>query len=154
MRPLYKTGMPGLSTCFYILLNLQKKYMPKLYAHMIEVGFMPQMYASQWFLTCYAVYFEMDVVVRIWDIFLVEGRKTLFRVGLAILKMLEKRLMAADLGDMFILFKDFRLEVDVEVLLNTALGEFTFSKNALEKLEKEHASDKANQEILAMTKMA
>jgi TBC1 domain family member 10 len=126
--------------------------MPKLYEHMISAGFMPQMYASQWFLTCFAVYFEMDVVVRIWDVYLVEGRKTIFRVGLAILKLLEKRLMAGELGEMFVLFRDFRNEVDVEVLLNIALNEFTFSKSALDKLEKEHR-EKPNEEIFAHAKM-
>lgn len=126
--------------------------MPKLYTHMIGAGFMPQMYASQWFLTCYAIYFEMDVVVRIWDVYLVEGRKTIFRVGLAILKLLEKRLLTGELGEMFILFRDFRNEVDVDVLLNIALNEFTFSKSALDKLEKEHA-EKPNEEIYAHAKM-
>lgn len=108
IKPMYLKGMPGLEVCFYTLLTLQKKYMPKLFARMTEVGFMPQMYASQWFLTLFAVYFEIDVVVRIWDIYLVEGRKTIFRIGLAILKLLEKKLMTAELGDMFIIFREFR----------------------------------------------
>ena len=41
LKPLYLKGMPGLGTCFYILLSLQKKYMPKLFSKMIEAGFLP-----------------------------------------------------------------------------------------------------------------
>ena len=108
LKPLYQKGMPGLGVCFYILLSLQKSYMPKLFNKMIEAVFFPQMYASQWFLTCYAVYFDIEVVVRIWDVLLVEGRKTIFRVGLAIMKIMEKKLMAGELGDMFTLFRGFR----------------------------------------------
>ena len=43
---------------------------------------------------------------------MVEGRKTLFRVALAILKLCEKKLMTAELGDMFIIFREFRTNVD------------------------------------------
>jgi hypothetical protein len=46
VKPLYLPGMPGLEVCFYILTSLMKKYMPKLLKRMIEVGFLPQMYAS------------------------------------------------------------------------------------------------------------
>jgi hypothetical protein len=126
--------------------------MPKLFAHMIEVGFIPQMYASQWFLTLFAVYFEMDVVVRIWDILLVEGRKTIFRVGLAILKVLEKKLMGAELGDMFIIFREFRSEVKIEALLKAAM-DFTFSKKLLSNCEKEFRSNKVNKEIAGISKL-
>ena len=152
MKPLYLKGMPGLELCFYTLLSLQKKYMPKLLAKMIEVGFLPQMYASQWFLTLFAVYFEIEVVVRIWDIFLVEGKKTIYRVGLAILKILEKKLMAAELGDMFTHFRDFRTAVDTEQLLKTAL-DFTFSRSLLDKFAKEYHSKSPNKEILGLSKL-
>jgi hypothetical protein len=36
IKPLYLKGMPGLELCFYTLLSLQKKYLPKVYARMIE----------------------------------------------------------------------------------------------------------------------
>lgn len=101
------------------------------------------MYASQWFLTLFAVYFEIDVVVRIWDIYLVEGKKMIYRVGLAILKLMEKKLLAAELGDMFVIFKDIRTEVNKDQLLKTALG-FGFARSLLTKLEAEYHSKKAN----------
>lgn len=41
-------------------------------------------------MTLFAVYFPIEIVVRIWDVFLVEGRKTIFRLALAILKINEK----------------------------------------------------------------
>jgi hypothetical protein len=59
-------------------------------------------------LTLFAVYFEIDLVVRIWDIFIVEGIKTIYRFGLAILRLLEKRIMKAEMGEIFIIFKEFR----------------------------------------------
>jgi len=35
----------------------------------------------------------MEIVVRIWDIYFIEGRKTVFRIGLAIMKIHEDQLM-------------------------------------------------------------
>ena len=61
-----------------------------------------KMYAitSQWFPTLYVVYFPIDIVVRIWDMYLIEGRKTLFRVALAILKVNEKAILDEQNDDM------------------------------------------------------
>ena len=61
-----------------------------------------KMYAitSQWFPTLYVVYFPIDIVVRIWDMYLIEGRKTLFRVALAILKVNEKAILNEQNDDM------------------------------------------------------
>ena len=54
------------------------------------------MYASRWFMTLFADYFPIQVVVRILDIYLMEGRKILFRIALAIFKLLEKELLTAE----------------------------------------------------------
>ena len=96
------------------------------------------MYASRWFMTIYADFFPINVVVRIIDIYLMEGRKVAFRVALAIMKLCEKEIMAADdLEVPLTLMKTFPREVDVEVLLATA-HKYTFSKKLVEQLEQEY----------------
>jgi hypothetical protein len=92
-------------------------------------------------------------VVRIWDIFIVEGFKTIFRFGLAILKVLEKRIMQADMGEMFIIFKDFRTEANADLLIKTAINDFSFSKSLVAKYEKEFTSAKPNKEIAMLSKL-
>ena len=105
--------MPGLSKNFYILLSLQKKYMPAMFKKFNEMAYVPQIYASQWFLTLFSIYFPFETVVRVWDIYLVEGRKTLFRIALAILKINEKELMEAEMEGLFSILKDFKDKVEV-----------------------------------------
>jgi len=46
-------------------------------------------------MTLYADFFPINVVVRIMDIYLTEGRKILFRIALAIFKIMEKDLVNA-----------------------------------------------------------
>ena len=64
-------------------------------------------------MTLFSIYFPFDTVVRVWDIYLVEGRKTLFRIALAILKINEKELMEAEMEGLFSILKDFKDKVEV-----------------------------------------
>ena len=92
---IFQPGLPGLEECIYVHNALLKKYMPKLSNRLAEIGFLPQMYCVHWFMTIFAVYFPMEIVVRIWDVYLIEGRKTVFRLGIAIMKLHEEQLMSA-----------------------------------------------------------
>lgn len=101
LQQVYLPGLTGLEYCNYIHLCLMKKYMPKLREKMLDEGFSPQMYTNSWFITCFCNYFEYHIVVRILDVYLVEGRKTLFRIALAILKVNEEKLLKSDIAGMF-----------------------------------------------------
>ena len=57
------------------------------------------MYASPWFLTMFASVLSLNVVFRIMDIFLVEGREILFRIGLALIEHNVDKLMTSDLEE-------------------------------------------------------
>ena len=46
-------------------------------------------------MTLFSDYFPIHIVVRILDIYLMEGRKILFKVALAIFKILEKDFLKA-----------------------------------------------------------
>ena len=86
-----------------------------MFAKFTEIDFSPQMYASRWFMTLFSDYFPINIVVRILDIFLMEGRKILFRIALAIFKILEKDLMTSpDQEKPLTLLKKFPATCDME----------------------------------------
>ena len=90
------------------------------------------MYASRWFMTLFADFFPINVVVRIIDIYLMEGRKVAFRIALATMKLCEAQIMKADdLEIPLTLMKTFPKQVDVEKLLETA-HKYTFSKKLVD----------------------
>ena len=62
-------------------------------------GFQTSMYASPWFLTMFASVLSLNVVFRIMDIFLLEGREILFRIGLALIEHNVDKLMTSDLEE-------------------------------------------------------
>ena len=127
--------MPGLEMNFYILLSLQKKFMPALFKKMRDENYVPQIWASQWFLTFFAAYFPLEIVSRIWDIYLVEGRKTIFRFALAILKINETALLKADLEGLFTILKEYGQKADFDKLMEVAFKSFTFSRSVIIKYE-------------------
>ena len=53
------------------------------------------MYAAKWFLTLYIGELPDKLVLRIFDTFLFEGTKILYRMGLAVLKIKEHSLVKA-----------------------------------------------------------
>jgi hypothetical protein len=66
--------------------GLLKRKLPKLFEHFEGLGLHPTMYSAQWFITIFTYNFPFSVVVRIWDCFLLEGWKVVFRVALGLLK--------------------------------------------------------------------
>jgi len=101
---LYTKGFPLLDQYFYQLEQLQKDFCPKLYkmfAKKDETGMplvLTSSYATQWFMTLFCkvsntadIILPMEVQLRIWDIFLHEGIKIVFKVAIFILKYNEKK---------------------------------------------------------------
>lgn len=80
------------------------------------------MYASQWFLTLFAVNFPFDVLVRIWDIYIFEGEKTIYRIAIAILQKNEDELMAKEFEDLMIVIKNMYKIKDIDELITDALS--------------------------------
>lgn len=54
---------------------------PKLGAHLKEEGVYPTMYCSHWFITILSYTLPFDHLLRVWDVFFLEGTKTIFRLG-------------------------------------------------------------------------
>ena len=93
MRSLFTPEMPMLHIRFYQLRELLKVHLPKLAVHFERIGLPPIIYSNEWFLTLFTYVYDAEDVVRVWDIFFVDGVAAIFRIGLAILKVLEPRLL-------------------------------------------------------------
>lgn len=53
-----------------------QELLPAVGAHLEKEMVHPTMYASQWFITLFSYSLPFDVVLRIWDIFMLEARRT------------------------------------------------------------------------------
>ncbi|KAG6743068.1 hypothetical protein POTOM_054013 [Populus tomentosa] len=86
MEGLYQVGLPLVQQYLFQFDCLMKEHMPKLGEHFTQEIINPSMYASQWFITVFSYSFPFHLALRIWDVFLYEGVKIVFKVGLALLK--------------------------------------------------------------------
>ena len=130
----YKPNFPDLKKTFYILLNLMKKFIPKVYELFRKEGMMPSMYASEWFICIFSRNLEFNSLVRIFDVFLLEGFKVIYRFALAFLKMKEEKFLAGKDGLASIMqtMNECTENIDVEKVFKIAFG-FSLSRDYIEK---------------------
>ena len=133
----YKPGFPKLKGTFYVLLNLVKKFIPRVYEHFKTEGMIPSMYASEWFICLFSRNLEFDSLVRIFDVLFLEGYKVIYRFALAFLKINEERFLEGKdgLASIMNVFKEIDLNIDIESLFRVAFG-FSLSRKDIDRLEK------------------
>lgn len=149
LRELFKPTMADLGLCFYQLEKLVEESYPQLYMHFQALGFQTSMYASAWFLTMFASVLSLNVVFRIMDIFLVEGKEFIFKVGLALLEHSQAKLLQLDLEEVL---KHFQKEMkglhepDPDGIIQLAL-KIKYNPKKMKKLEKEYLYRKERQAL-------
>ena len=140
LEDVYMREFPGLRKRLYVFINLLKKFMPKIYNKLIELNIFPTMYASQWFFTCFANCLPFNIVVRIFDCYLLEGEKIIYRIALALFKLKEKYLLKGKSFETIMeKMKSITNEINnPDILLETAF-DFSLSRKDISKLELEYA---------------
>lgn len=107
----------------------------------------PVDYCFQWYTTLFISVLPFPFVLRVWDLFLSKGMVILFRISLAILKLLQKDLLSTDFeGIMFTLLnltKTLIPIITVDDLITTAC-DFKLGSKQFEKLMAEATSSKSS----------
>lgn len=117
MDNLWRPSMPAINLRFYQMERLVKINLPRLSQHFEQNDIInASMYqASQWFITIFlATEMKFGVITRVWDIYLNEGLKTIFRMGLGFLKYFEKQLLKSNMEEMLELFRSGAAQLEPE----------------------------------------
>ncbi|KAG7402196.1 hypothetical protein PHYBOEH_005759 [Phytophthora boehmeriae] len=96
--------------------------LPKLHAHLMEQGFAVPMYGIEWFTTLFSLSTKTDLACAIFDLFFVGLQDVFLRVALAILKLLEAKLMCMSFEDFLREFKPLVRELDPYQVIFQALA--------------------------------
>ena len=101
------------------------------------------MYASEWFICLFSRNLEFNSLVRIFDVFLLEGYKVIYRFALAFLKMKEKEFVSGKPGIIYTMdiMKTIFNNIDVEYLFKVAFN-FHLSRKHIAKFEQEYEKNK------------
>ncbi|XP_018324927.1 TBC1 domain family member 10B [Agrilus planipennis] len=86
LKDYYSPGMETVRRDGMILQGLLKKTCPLAYRHLKKIEAEPMFYCTEWFLCAFTRTLPWDSLLRIWDIFLCEGVKILFKTALVILE--------------------------------------------------------------------
>ena len=66
----------------------------------------PDYFTSKWFMTIFACFLPYQVIAPIFDMFLLEGWRAVFRIGIALLKILQCEIATMDMVEMCTYFRD------------------------------------------------
>jgi hypothetical protein len=94
LRSCFLPDLSGLHLWIYQFQSLLSRHFPKLFAHLESLNIEP-LYVSQWFLSFFAVTCPLPMLLRIYDVLLLEGAcETLMRVALSLMRRNEEKIMA------------------------------------------------------------
>jgi len=106
----YSKQMVGAQVDQAVFKELVCEKLPNLSAHLDAHGVDPALFSLNWFLCLFVDTLPVATYLHIWDAFLFEGSKVLFRYALAILKLIEGKIMRQN--DYMSIFNTFRTEIE------------------------------------------
>ncbi|XP_033638800.1 TBC1 domain family member 2B-like [Asterias rubens] len=89
----YSKTLIGSQTDQRVFKDLLAEKLPRLNVHLDTYGIDLSLVTFNWFITIFCDNIPAETMVRIWDTFLYEGNKVLFRFALAFFKMSESQLL-------------------------------------------------------------
>lgn len=81
---------------YRIFMTILSHNLPKIFTHFLSSGLSPDFYLLDWIYTIYAKAMPLDVVCRIWDIFIRDGDEFLFKTAIGILHLYQEQLLTMD----------------------------------------------------------
>lgn len=137
MRGLFGEGMQETHQVLYIAEKLLHQFLPKLAKHLDKENVHITMYATQWLLTLYTSSFKFDLVTRVWDVFLAEGWKVVYRVMLGLMQYSMPVLMTLNFEETLAYFRDLPNQVEANKVMDIAF-KIPLKRKHLIKYEKEY----------------
>eukprot|EP00591_Stephanopyxis_turris_P009730 CAMPEP_0195527760 /NCGR_PEP_ID=MMETSP0794_2-20130614/29664_1 /TAXON_ID=515487 /ORGANISM="Stephanopyxis turris, Strain CCMP 815" /LENGTH=500 /DNA_ID=CAMNT_0040658751 /DNA_START=417 /DNA_END=1919 /DNA_ORIENTATION=+ len=143
MRGLFGKRMSQTQEILFVAEKLVAQFFPRLYQHFENESIHITMFATQWLLTVYTSSFPFDLVTRVWDCFISEGWKIVYRVMLALLKISTPVLMKCRFEDMLGHLTAIPATVDGDAVMKVAF-KIPLRKRHVRKYQREWQSRDAD----------
>ncbi|OMJ79776.1 hypothetical protein SteCoe_20125 [Stentor coeruleus] len=101
MTDLFTDNLPKLKQFFYQLDRLISMELPELHELFKQINITAGHFCAPWFITLFASHLQNkpNILGKLWDLFLFDGWKVMFKAGIAILQKLSKDLINARFED-------------------------------------------------------
>mmetsp|Transcript_23255 Transcript_23255/g.64490 ORF Transcript_23255/g.64490 Transcript_23255/m.64490 type:complete len:790 (+) Transcript_23255:581-2950(+) len=140
MRGLFGEGMLQTHKVLYVAEKLIHHYLSRLARHFEKEHVHVTMYATQWLLTQYTSSFKFDLVFRVWDAFLGEGWKIIYRIMLALLQKYQSQLLKMSFEEILTFFRELPERVEGGQIMDMAL-KIPLRRKVIAKYEREWESE-------------
>ncbi|ODV64002.1 TBC domain-containing protein [Ascoidea rubescens DSM 1968] len=144
-KKIFDKKMTGLSLWFYQFDSIFAKFLPDLYNYFDLLKIDSKIFLSQWFLSFFAVSCPFQILIKLFDLMILEGfQPTIFKISLIILKKNENLLLNIDNEDIEVIYQHLLSENiwgvfnnDLNLILNDLINidNNLISFQALEDLE-------------------
>lgn len=122
MRGLFGEGMDQTQQILFTSEKLIEEYLPSLYKHFLNENVHVTMFATQWLLTIFTSSFPFDLVLRVWDVYITEGYKAVYRVMLALLKDSMDELLKMQFEEILSFLSQLPSTIDGNQVMKTAFS--------------------------------
>ncbi|KAL0205216.1 hypothetical protein P9112_000523 [Eukaryota sp. TZLM1-RC] len=120
MNKLFCDLVPKVKESNWILSQLIKSKLPRLYDHFQAESVPVDVFSTSWFLTLFFYSFPFKLCLRIFDSFIYQGWKIIFKVGLGLLRLYENELLELDFtGIVKGIQHDLPNKVEPDLLMST-----------------------------------
>ncbi|GLJ26265.1 hypothetical protein SUGI_0504780 [Cryptomeria japonica] len=136
LRNLYLPGLPLVNQYSFQLWRLLQEHLCDVAEHFQRHEVKTIVFAAQWFMTLFVYNLPLHVVERVWDVFVFEGVRVLFQVGLALIRYHGRALLQWDCGEIVGALARFQ-DMDAHVLLRLATS-IRITNTQLEELRLEY----------------
>ena len=113
--------------------------LPDLCSHLELLNILPEDYFDEWNETIFCKNFNVDIAMKIWDLFVVQGEKIIFDAGIALMKEMQDDLFNCE-----------EKEEVLDILLNSQMREIN-EANIMKEIQKVEYPDWIQSEVQNMT---
>lgn len=119
----YSHTLLGVQADMKVLRQLIATYLPQIDEKFKQTDIEISLVCINWYLTVFSNVFHMKILLRVWDLFFYEGSPALFQITLALLKLNEAAILAAEGStQIFAILSDSPADIhDVDALIETSI---------------------------------
>ena len=134
----FTDSMLGLHTDLNVLALLISTHLPRLHAHLTSLHVDIRPISFPWFLSTFIKTLPIESTLRVWDSFVVEGAKVLFRTALALLSLHEERICRlSNFGQLYSCISSIGMQqFDCERLMEEGFAMRGISRKTIERIRK------------------
>lgn len=144
IRSMYTPTLSGLKLRLFQFESLLDRIVPGIASHLTGLGIFPAMYASQWFLSLFAVTCPLETLHRLYDLMLAEGiPECMMRLAVTLLVKNQEAIMTLDMEDVLHLLLSSDLwavyGMEDDLLINDVVSfNSSITTDGLTELEKQY----------------